>query len=320
VHPRPIYVPGVTDVVQVATGQYFTCVRHGDDTISCWGDNVEGQLGDGTTRNDRPAVAQVAGISDAIFLDAGYNMTCVIHRGGSVSCWGWNVDGQLGVGSSGSAYFPTPVTLPTPVVDIDTKGYGHTCALATDGRVFCWGANDYGHLGTEMSPTNVPTVPVLDIADAMAIDTAREASCAIRMGGQVMCWGRNPNNRFSDTGMDLHMRPVATTAFPLASAISMSTSMTCVTPSAGGSPVCVGDDSRPGDGSGGSATPVEVLAPSSDFDELVVEGGSGSGTLACGVRRGDRALFCWGLNALGQVGDGTLTTRMAPTPVLPPAP
>ncbi len=319
VHNRPVYVPGVADVEQIATGWYFTCARHVDGTLSCWGDNVEGQLGDGTTRNDRPAVEQVAGIDDAILVDAGANMTCVIHAGGTLSCWGWNRAGQLGDGSGMSQYTPADVSLPTTVVDVDTIGDGHTCALATDGRVFCWGDNDYGQLGTEMSPTTTPTVPVLDVSDAVAIDTTEDGTCATRMGGQVMCWGRNALSRFTAAGPELQTRPTAT-SFPMASALQMSRSMTCVTPLAGGAPVCVGEDGRPGDGSVGAMTPVAVSSPAADFRALVLEGNSGSGTVACGIRSGDDSVYCWGANGVGQLGDGTLTQRLQPVPVLPPTP
>src|SRR5690606_39134962 len=77
---------------------------------------------------------------------------CAIKRDETLVCWGLNTAGRLGIGSidkDGVPYPATPVLIPAGVkLSFVTTGFRHACAVALDGRLFCWGANDYGQLGT----------------------------------------------------------------------------------------------------------------------------------------------------------------------------
>ena len=77
---------------------------------------------------------------------------CAIHSDGSAECWGQNRTGQLGDGTFTDRNTPGPVSMLGAVIVIrtppDTGPTNHTCALQASGRVFCWGQNDYGQLGT----------------------------------------------------------------------------------------------------------------------------------------------------------------------------
>jgi len=118
-----------------------------------WGYNAAGQLGDGATANaDVPvrvalpaAVRQVSqGGSEA---DNG--QTIVILADGSVWTWGDNQRGQLGRGGTTSSDIPVRVQVPPGVTFVTVDSGGYSCyAIDSSGRLWAWGGNQNGQLGT----------------------------------------------------------------------------------------------------------------------------------------------------------------------------
>lgn len=137
---------------QVTTGEFHTCARLADGTIRCWGLDNFGQLGRGGVTSSLPDAipAPVSGVAGAIDVAAGYAHTCAVLGGGSVVCFGYDSNGQLGRGTV-VAFSTTPalVALPAGAVSV-CAGYTHSCALLADGTVMCWGYNDKGQLGNGM--------------------------------------------------------------------------------------------------------------------------------------------------------------------------
>jgi len=163
----PVIAAGI-GVAMVSSGSGHACSVFTDGTVSCWGLNSSGQLGDGTT-NDSPVPVAVSGIETATAVSAGSGHSCALLADGHVSCWGSNIVGELGNGTTADS----PVTAPVIVSNIDTAiaisaGFAGTCALLSNGTVRCWGSNSSGQLGTgTTAPANVP-VPVSGIFDAIA--------------------------------------------------------------------------------------------------------------------------------------------------------
>ncbi len=103
----PVAVTGLTGATVLAVGGAHSCALITDDTVRCWGRNLEGQLGDGSRRDAFTPVA-VTGLTGVVGLAAGGRHTCAVLEGGAVQCWGANDEGQLGGTSPGSAT-PIPV-------------------------------------------------------------------------------------------------------------------------------------------------------------------------------------------------------------------
>ncbi|MBK6849974.1 MAG: hypothetical protein IPG96_21360, partial [Proteobacteria bacterium] len=145
--PAPVTALG-TAVAQVSLGGGQSCARLGDGSVWCWGKNTYGQVGDGTTI-DRYHPTPVTGLgTTAVELAVGGGHGCARHDDGSVSCWGFALQGQVGDGTTVLSR-PLPVAvagLGTTAAELGSGGT-HSCARRTDGTLSCWGENLHGQLG-----------------------------------------------------------------------------------------------------------------------------------------------------------------------------
>jgi cysteine-rich repeat protein len=137
------------DWVDVTTGLYHSCGLKRDNTLWCWGGNKYGQIGNATIPaqdlSSTATAVQVDGIWQSI--SAGQSHTCAIKFDGSLWCWGDNSSGQLGTSSAIGSSVPTLVASLVETWTMVASGISHTCAIATDGSLWCWGDNTNGQLG-----------------------------------------------------------------------------------------------------------------------------------------------------------------------------
>ena len=135
----------------VEAGAAHTCSVTGGGRVRCWGDNANGQLGDGTTTSrSRPVL--VPGLSGVLQVVSGAAHSCALLGDGRVSCWGSNASGQLGDGSTTSRSAPAVIAL-SGVVRL-TAGASHTCALLSTGAARCWGSQVSGQPGDGSTTLN----------------------------------------------------------------------------------------------------------------------------------------------------------------------
>jgi alpha-tubulin suppressor-like RCC1 family protein len=148
----------LADVVELAVGSVHACARHGDGTVSCWGERYYGQLGlGGDITDDVPPYGQPAVVpGKALQVVAGVSHTCVLLVDGTVNCFGLNRYGEVGPGANTMA---EEVRTPAPVqgfsAPVTALGAGssahHTCAILASGGVECWGNDESGQLGDGMT-------------------------------------------------------------------------------------------------------------------------------------------------------------------------
>lgn len=182
-------VQGLTSgVIAIATGYKHTCALLSGGAVKCWGDNLRGQLGNGTTTASNVPVA-VSGLSSGVIAIAvGYYNSCAALSSGGAQCWGNNDGAELGDGS----YSPrsTPVTvldLTDQLVDI-SSGLRHVCVLTNRGAVKCWG--QYPGNGDTNNSSLTPVTVNGWGSGMVALDTD-DGTCAMRGDGAVQCLGTN---------------------------------------------------------------------------------------------------------------------------------
>lgn len=149
-------------VASIAPGYYHTCAAMTDGTARCWGDGINGAIGNGTT-TDALTPTPVSGIDGAAGgltgvaeVCTGYQFSCARLTDGRAACWGYNFSGQLGNGTTTTSNVPKAVSGISTATKI-ACGYGHACAILAGGSVKCWGDNAYGQIGNGGLPTDATT-------------------------------------------------------------------------------------------------------------------------------------------------------------------
>lgn len=343
---------------QVSAGGYHTCAISENDQVYCWGANNVGQLGNAAVPSGQDAGSSAQGTAPVpvdtsgvlagkriVKISAGMGHTCAMADDGKAYCWGFNgldqdgdIAGQLGHGST-ELYSNTPVEVymggvlsGKTITDI-SAGKSHTCAIASDNRVYCWGTNILGVLGNDSIPTSfaVPALarsltPVaVGVASAfnnkrvIQIDAGDMHTCAGTDEGKVYCWGVNDKGQLGSSivptgSYSYSVAPVLVTGLENTfGKISAGGNHTCLVKSSsndstgGGELYCWGMNSKGQLGNNStqnSPTPIKTL----EFVHNVVVAGSSH---TCAVGAFARTI-CWGENYAGQLGNGTTAGSLIP--------
>lgn len=202
----------------IAGGGSHTCAIKTDSRLYCWGYNFYGELGLGTdgascsspyTCADKNIPVK-AGDDAWLKISAGDNFTCGIKSDNRLFCWGNNQYGQLGIGTAGiecpdysfnCADKNTPAKIGADSWIKISAAVSHTCAVKTDGKLFCWGFNYNGQLGDGTTGAGTyKTIPAKTGDEAWSEITAGGShTCGIRNDGRLFCWGSNSSGQLGDS-------------------------------------------------------------------------------------------------------------------------
>lgn len=328
---RPVWVADQERwrVVALSAGTEHSLALLEGGRVRAWGSNDHGQLGDGLSapEENRPVVVlgpEGTGQLTAMrSIAAGNVHSLALAKNGRVWAWGHNIWGQLGAGTAdGPQYCPVQGQLPRaadacsklPVAVVGADGTGrlthvkavaagtnHSVALRADGTVWTWGQNGLGQLGIGdtrgpeicapympqygPSPCSSTPVPVVGpdgsgrLDQVVAIAAGDDYSLAVRADGTVWAWG---SNGYAGLGQPESWEPEV-----------------CVTPYAPIPTAC-------------STRPIPVVGPDGvtplNGVKAVAANGSPMGLHVVALRR-DGTVWAWGIDDMGQLGDGVSQTQ-----------
>jgi hypothetical protein len=242
----------------------------------CWGENDQGQLGDGST-TDSPLPKPVPGLENGVARlasNGGSYGTCAVGDGGSGWCWGSNFSGRLGDGTEEDHFGAARITMvDAPLKEIVSAG-ASTCVLTDAGRVYCfgllWGVDENWSTEEGVSSwdqayerdlTDGPITPTGLARGVTALAAGWDITCALKDDGSVRCWDWAIGGSNATQAWNITSAPVTISGLPAG---------------------------------------IEAIRVSRFNDA----------PWACGL--GDGTAWCWGANAEGQLGDGTLVDRAQP--------
>jgi len=291
------------------------CALLRDGTVACWGGNRSGELGRGAAAGVDPSGTpeRVVGLTDIVAIDH----TCALDKDGAMWCWGYgpflNRESPRYERRANSTEV-TPLKLPIPPATKMALGPFAACAVVAEG-VLCWGANYYGQLSATapvyseapLEPSLVALPPGAPIRDLFI----GNASFVVREDGTTVSWGDNPPlGRVSPVTPDHVPEPMDLSNI---SYIDVAGANACAV--AGGIPYCWGvvtgkrpGMSQPANKSLDRALPEPVVVPEPVLRIATTAAVENHVTVsaprwcACGA---SGAVYCWGNNVYGQVGDGT---------------
>jgi alpha-tubulin suppressor-like RCC1 family protein len=262
-------------------------------------------------------------------VSASRELTCGVTVDDALYCWGINYTGQLGIGTntgpetcSGRPCSTTPVrAASTRRFDRVSAGGFHVCSLTPTDLAFCWGSNSDGQLGTGSStgpeacsgaPCSTRPVAVAGGHRFKQVNAGGIHTCGVTQTDLAYCWGINNKGQLGDGARRRHWRPNPVVGGLRFRAVSAGFWHTCaLTPA--NQAYCWGWNKFGQLGDGTTLmrlTPARVHAGGRRFREL-----SSGEASNCGVTTDDDRAYCWGNNSVGQLGDGTTTSRLAPVPV-----
>lgn len=294
----------------VSTMRDHTCAVY-QRRAYCWGDNLEGQVGDGTVeKRDKPV--RIGAFDDVVDISAGYTHSCLVRANSDVYCWGKNDRGQLGDGTKTDRHEPSIPSM-SGAVKVGVAGW-HTCAITKLRGVRCWGDNYYGALGDGTFNAHTSYVDVQDLTNVSALAVGVMHNCAVTAQGFVHCWGRGSFGQLGyevqgdagspdpgDPGSPIAKR-VPGLADIAAEEVAAGEDHSCVA-RRDGQMTCWGrnDHAQLGAGNKGGwrATPAPVTGPDLTYAVHLAAGKFTS----CAVFTGGK-VRCWGENNFGQLGNG----------------
>ena len=306
---------------RLALGSAHSCAIASNDVVWCWGDNSFGQLGSSVHaslpagQSDIPVqVAALPGGRVARQITSGDFHACVLANDGTVWCWGYNGFGELGV-SGGNQADPVQVTLPANAILVAAGG-NTTCAVLSTNSVMCWGRHHRGQLGNgnqtntvgNATPTVVVSIP--SSFTVVSLDVGTVHACATSTTGDTWCWGAFTNGRLGNSSVSDNLTPSRVAAFGGGTATSAAAGFahSCVV--VGTRAWCFGSNSsgqlgtNPS-GTTESSTPLSVTFSSSA--NVVATGRD----FTCALLA-SQTVECFGINAVGQLGNGNSTPTHVP--------
>jgi alpha-tubulin suppressor-like RCC1 family protein len=303
----PLPVSGSLLFRQISAGAGYTCGVTTNNKAYCWGNNSSGQLGDGTTAQ-RLTPTLVSGGFRFRQIESGSGHTCAVSTASKAYCWGYNGEGQLGNGTTQDRWKPVVVAGGQLYKQV-SAGITHSCGITTSNQAFCWGSDRSGELGNgpKITPQSRPTL-VAGGHSFRQVDASIFVSCAVTTGDRAFCWGNGEEGQLGDGSYEARFSPSAVAGGLFFDRVTTGVFHTCGE-TRNNKAYCWGYNGfgELGYGPGLSRSAVPVAVAGGLFFSQV----SGGNHFTCAKTDSGKG-YCWGVNSLAELGDGTTTTRLTP--------
>ncbi len=299
--------------------------------LYCWGDNGNGEVGNGTTENQLTPVKVLSGVKSVTYSSSSrvYYSVLAITENGDLYCWGYNGYGEAGNGTTENQL--TPVKVLSGVKSVTSSyyssyPYSSVSAITENGDLYCWGYNGNGEAGNGTIENQLTPVKVLSGVKSVTYSSYSSVS-AITENGDLYCWGYNGNGEAGNGTTENQLTPVKVLSGVKSVTYSSSSSYYSSYPYSSVSAITENGDlycwGYNGYGEAGNGTtnkqltPVKVLSgvKSVTYSYFGSFSRFASSSVSAITENGD--LYCWGYNGNGQIGNGTTKNQLIPVKVLP---
>ncbi len=299
----PVTVANVTGAKQVAMGYNHACAISQTGAVSCWGDNNNGQLGDGTQTARLQATSVVGLTTEVTQLALSYQSSCALLENGNIQCWGSNSQGELAIGATTvRSLSPQTVTLGA---NLKAKrlvaGKHHVCAISQNDSLFCWGANDAGQLGLNDQVTRYQPTQISLAGSVQQLDAGFAHTCVAR-ANDVYCWGLNNKGQLGNDSTTDSAVPVVVSLTASVVDFALGKEHSCAVTS-DNKTYCWGSRQA-------GQTAQTIDAATLDKKPILVASLTGKRRVSAGDFHScsieDNSIVkCWGKNDLGQLANGS---------------
>lgn len=296
---------GVTP--QLSGGAGYRVALHSDGGIWSWGFNGYNYLGTGSSAYIDSTPARVLDITDAVAVDSGDGHSLALLADGTLRAWGSNSFGQIGDGNTVNPDSPVAVAGLSDVVAISAGKY-HSLAVLTDGTVWAWGGNDFGQLGDGTTSERHTPTQISTLSGVVAVAAGDYHSLALHADGTLSAWGNNGVGQLGDGTTTLRTEPTPIPGLDTVSDIAAGGYFSAALDGSGA--VWVWGHGRSGQMGNGTTTSDNPTPGQVPDLSGIAEIHAGSGHLL--ARDGDGAVWSWGENYNGQIGDGSRDDRTTP--------
>ncbi|WP_345338580.1 putative Ig domain-containing protein [Planotetraspora kaengkrachanensis] len=308
--PSPVAVQhAFGQVTQIAAGDDHSLAVRTDGTVWAWGDNTNGELGDGGFAAPSSVPVQVSGLTGIVQVAAGNALSLALRSDGTVWAWGNNGHGQLGDGTTTTRRTPVKVAGLTGVTQIAAAGF-HSLALRSDGTVRAWGWNFAGQLGDGTTTQRRTPGAVSGLTKVTQVAAGYGHSLALRSDGTAWAWGNNEVGELGDGTTTTRRTPVKVAGLTGVTQIDAGDSHSLALRSDG--TVRAWGNNASGQLGDGTITNRHTPVTASGLTNVAQVSAGNYDSFAL---RSDGTVRAWGYNDFRQLGDGTTTQRHRPVAV-----
>ena len=318
----------VQGLKQISTGLTHSCGLTTTGKAYCWGNNEKGQLGQGSLYSNNIPMLVRNEFGSALYIptensglrftsiSAGGSHTCGLDQSGKAYCWGWNADGQLGLGDTESELIPYDVYGRRNFTSL-SAGVSHTCGLVNfnmesvkqNGIAFCWGNNRFGQLGNETNTNSTVPSRVSTNLQFSSISARGNHTCGLTTNSEAFCWGNNSDGQLGNGTQKNSSIPVQVSGGLQFLGVTVGGSHTCGLTFVGIA-YCWGNNSFGALGNGSNANSTKPVPVSGSLHFSSISAGASH---SCGTTKNGSA-YCWGSN-LGRLGNGSNSSANKPVKV-----